>query len=83
MNTQPSNPFGGGFSIKPIGQSQPVSSAGVWQFFIAALTLYLIMKHVPDGVEIGVILLFGVFLSTPSAVKLLPSILAFIQSPSL
>jgi hypothetical protein len=56
-------------------------SASLWQFFVAALALYLIMEYVDGGITLGLLILFLVILETPDAAKAFSSLLGFIQAP--
>lgn len=55
--------------INPTTDPRRNSGLTVYQFGIALLTLYLIMRYVPRGVEIGAIILAVTLISTPAAVQ--------------
>ena len=84
MATQPANPFGGPFQGVPIAPTSPApapfSGASLYQIALALLFLYVIMRYVPNGLNIGLIILLGAVLATPDAVAGFRSAVHFIQA---
>lgn len=50
----------------------------IFQFGIALGVFYLLLRYVPGGITIGLLLLAGVILSTPQSVQSFSNLLAFI-----
>lgn len=63
----------------PSPSTAPGSGLSLWQFGLALLTLYLIMRYVPRGEIIGLAILTAALVSTPDAVTAFVNLLDFIQ----
>jgi hypothetical protein len=68
---------------KPKPSTNTAKDVSLWNFGLAILVLWLIMKYVPNGLNIGLIILAGVFISTPDAVQGVANFLDFIQGTTL
>lgn len=66
-------------SNSSIPQALNTATGGLYKFALAAIVLYLIMRYVPHGVEIGLIILLGGILSSSAAASNFSGFLRYIQ----
>ena len=67
--------------LNPVtAKNNSVVGSSVYQFALSAIVLYAIMRYVPNGLTIGLIILVGVLLTTENAGSDFANFLNFIQT---